>query len=199
MARLNKDDIDKFFDYEIHVPTRTIYVGSVEYVDGAESGTDFKMAERLTKGLWLLDKSAPNGDQPITIIMNNLGGDEFHMFAMYDAIQACKNHVTMIAAGMVMSAGSLIFQAADDRVMQPNSYMMIHYGTWGFHDHPKIVRAWAEAGKKMDQKIANMYLTRIREKKPAYTFEDVDRLLDFDTILTAYEAVELGLADRVEG
>lgn len=194
--RINRDDIDKFFDCDIHLPTRTVWVGSNCYVDGEESGTDWQMAERLTKSLWLLDHASSD---PITIIMNNFGGDEFHMFAMYDAIQACKSHVTMIGTGAVMSAGSLVFQAADDRVLRPNAYLMIHYGTWGVHDHPKIARAWTKAGVEMDKKIAGMYLDKIRMKKPAYTFEDVDRLLDFDTILTADAAVELGLADRVEG
>jgi len=199
MARkITHDDIDKFFEYGVHVPTRTIYVGSVSDTSDGESGTDFQMAAFLTKGLWILDKAAPTGDQPITVVMNNFGGDEFHMFAMIDAVKRCHNHVTIIGTGAVMSAGSLIFQAADERVMSPNAYMMIHYGTWGTHDHPKIARAWTKAGEKMDKKIAHMYLERIREKHPEYTYEQMDKLLDFDTILTAQEAVALGLADRVE-
>jgi len=202
MARkITHDDVDKFFEYGIHIPTRTIYAGSTAVVDGTdqETGTDYQMAEYLTKGLWILDHAAPAGDQPIKVVMNNLGGDEFHMFAMFDAIKRCLNHVTVLGTGYVMSAGSLIFQAADDRVLSPNAYMMIHYGTWGIHDHPKITRAWTKAGEKMDQKIARMYLERIQEKLPHYTYEQVDKLLDFDTILTAQEAVDLGLADRIEG
>jgi ATP-dependent protease ClpP protease subunit len=45
--------------------------------------------------------------------------------------------------------------------------------------------------------MRNIYLERMREKHPDYLEEDLDKLLNFDTILNPYEAVELGLADRV--
>ncbi len=197
--RINKDDIDKFFDYELHLPSRTIWCGSVSYdTEGSETGTDFQMAERLAKGLWILDHAAPSGDQPITILMNNLGGDEYHCFAMYDAIKACKNHITIIGMGHVMSAGSIMFQAADERIMTPNARMMIHYGTWGTHDHPKIAYKWAEEGKKIDALMRGIYLEKIKEKHPTYTEAELDKLLDFDTILSASEAVALGLADKIQ-
>lgn len=196
--RINKDDIDKFFDYELHIPTRTIWCGSVSADDGAETGTDFQMAERLIKGLWILDKSAPSGEQPITILMNNLGGNEYHCFAMYDAIKACKNHVTIIGIGHVMSAGSIMFQAADERIMTPHARMMIHYGTWFVpEDHPKNVYKTADEGKKIDKIMKDMYLERIREKHPMYTEDELDKLLNFDTYLDPHEAVALGLADKV--
>lgn len=192
-----RDDIDKFFEYGIYLPNRHMYMGSVGYVDDGETGTDHFMAERAIKNLHILDSLAPDGTQPITIIMNNIGGDEYHCLAIYDAIMACRNHVTMIGTGYVMSAGSLIFQAADDRVLTPNARMMIHYGTWGMYDHPKIMYKWAEEGKKIDQVMRNIYLERMREKHPDYLEEDLDKMLNFDTILDPYSAVELGLADRV--
>lgn len=197
-TKVLRDDIDKWFEYGIYLPNRHMYMGSAVYTEDGESGTDHFMAERAIKNLHLLDSLAPNGDNPLTIIMNNLGGDEYHCMAIYDAIMACRNHVTMIGTGYVMSAGSVIFQAADERVMSPNSRMMIHYGTWGMYDHPKIAYAWAEESKKMNQVMRNIYLERIREKHPDYLEEELDKLLNFDTILNPYEAVDLGLADRVE-
>ena len=97
------------------------------------------MAERAIKALHILDSTAPTGDKPITVIMNNPGGDEYHGMAIYDAIKSCKNHVTIVVFGMAMSMGSIILQAADKRVMSANSRVMIHYGTWGINDHPKKV------------------------------------------------------------
>lgn len=194
---IQHDDITKFFEYGLYIPNRHLYLGSIGFDGEGESGTDFAMAEYAIKGLHVLDSLAPDGSKPITIIMNNIGGDEYHCLAIYDAIMACRNHVTMIGTGYVMSAGSIIFQAADERVLTPNARMMIHYGTWGYHDHPKITYAWAEEGKKMDQAMRNIYLERIREKHPDFLEEELDAKLNFDTILNPYEAVDLGLADRV--
>ena len=96
-----------------------------------------------------------------------------------------------------MSMGSIILQAGDLRIMSPNARIMIHYGTWGHHDHPKIVRSWAKEGERFDKWMVNLYLEKIREKRPRYTRKQVDKLCDFDTILTAEEAIALGLADRI--
>ncbi len=198
MAKLVRDDVDKFFDYEVYIPTRTIYMGSVENdQEVGESGTDGAMAERVIKALHILDSSAPAGDKPITIIMNNPGGDEYHGMAIYDAIKGCNNHVTVIVYGHAMSMGSIILQAADERVMAPNARMMIHYGTWGIHDHPKIVYKWAEEGKKFDSWMEQLYLAKIRVKHPTYPLKKVQAMCNFDTFLTPEEAVNLGLADRV--
>lgn len=199
MGRITRDDVDKFYDYGINIPTRTLYMGSVASDWGdAEQGVDFQMAERMVKGLHLLDANASNGDKPITILMNNPGGDEYHGLAIYDAIKTCRNEVTIIAYGHAMSMGSIIFQAADERIMAPTAAMMIHYGTWGpLEDHPKIVRKWADEGKRWDKWMLEMYLEKIREKHPKFTLAKVDKMCDFDTFFTAQEAVDIGLADKV--
>lgn len=200
MAKLVRDDVDKFFDYEIYIPTRTIYMGSVDNdQELGESGTDGAMAERVIKALHILDSSAPGGDKPITIIMNNPGGDEYHGLAIYDAIKACKNHVTIVVYGHAMSMGSIILQAADKRIMAPNARIMIHYGTWGTHDHPKIVYSWAEEGKKFDAWMELLYLGKIREKHPNFTLKKVQEMCNFDTFINPEEAVALGLADEILG
>lgn len=199
MAKLIRDDLDKFFDYEIYIPTRTIYMGSAINDQDGESGTDGAMAERVIKALHILDSSAPGGDKPITIIMNNPGGDEYHGLAIYDAIKACNNHVTIIVYGYAMSMGSIILQAADKRIMAPNARMMIHYGTWGINDHPKIVYKWAEEGKKFDSWMEHLYLGKILQKHSNFTLKKVQEMCNFDTFLNPQEAVALGLADEVLG
>lgn len=200
MAKLVKESIDRFYDYDIHTETRTIYIGSVEStIDSGESGTDATMAERAIKALHILDSTAPTGDKPITIIMNNPGGDEYHGMAIYDAIKACKNHVTIVVFGMAMSMGSIILQAADKRVMSPNSRFMIHYGTWGINDHPKIVYKWAEEGKKLDSWMEQLYLEKIKQKNPDFTLKKVQDMCNFDTFLNAEECLKLGFIDEILG
>ena len=101
-ANYARDDIDRYFSYNIHIPTKTMYLGSVEYdSDDGETGTDHGMAEMAIKGLHILDGTRP--DKPITIIMNNPGGDEYHGMAIYDAIQACQSEVHIRVFGHAMS------------------------------------------------------------------------------------------------
>lgn len=196
MAKIYKDEIDRFFDYEIYVPTRTIYMGSADHSDEGESGTDGAMAERIVKALHILDSAS---DQPITIIMNNIGGDEYHGLAIFDSIKSCRSNVTIKVFGHAMSMGSIILQAADVRIMAPNARMMIHYGTWGVVDHPQTTYKWAEEGKKFDAWMENLFLEKINEKQPDIKKQMLKKWLDHDTFFTAREAVNLGLCDFVLG
>ncbi len=197
MAKFTRDDVDKFHDYSLYIPQRTIFMGSEEFsLSEGESGTDGLMAERLIKNLTILEAMNAN---PITIIMNNIGGDEYHGFAMYDAIKACKSHVTIKVLGHAMSMGSILLQAADTRIMGPTSRQMIHYGTWGIHDHAKTAQKWAEEGRKIDEWMEQMYLARIHEKVPTFPIQKLKKMLDHDTFLTAEESVKIGLADKVLG
>lgn len=194
MSKLLRDDIDKFYDYDLHPGTRTVYMGSVGYDEEVESGTDFQMAERMTKALHILDAQA---ERDITVVMNNPGGHWYHGMAIFDAIKGCRSHVTIRATGYVMSMGSVILQAADKRIMTPNARMMIHYGTDAFDGHSKIFKRWAVEADRVNREMEDIYLSKIQAKHPDFTRAKLQKMLNFDTILTAQEAVDLGLADEI--
>lgn len=194
MARINRDDVDKLYDYDIYIPSRTIYVGSTEVdLDGNESGTDAKMAERLIKALHLLDQK----NEPITIIMNNIGGSWYDGMAIYDSIKACQSHITIKVFGVAMSMGSIILQAADERVMSPNSRFMIHYGTMGYDGHSKDFERWAEENKDINHSMEQILLDKAKLVNPSFTLGDLQDLLKHDTFFSAEETVKMGWADRV--
>lgn len=191
MGRVNRDDIDKLFDYGIYIPTKTIVtVGE----------TDEEVAANILKGLHILDNAYT--EKPITIHLNNLGGDEYHGMCIYDSIQECESEVVIIAKGHVMSMGSVIFQAADQRIMSPNARQMIHYGTPIVADselHAKSQHKWTEECKRFCGWMEELYLEKIRVKHPDFKLKKLQELLNFDTILSAQESVDLGLADRISG
>ena len=188
------DDLAKLHDYSIYLPTRTIYMGSEEHhIEHGESGTDGAMAERTIKNLHVLDIT----NEPIHIIMNNLGGDEYACFAIIDAIKRCQSHVTVTAFGHAMSAGSLILQAADERIMAPLAVQMIHYGTWGCVDHSLTFKKWSNENDRINKWMENYYLEKIREAQPKFTLNKLKSMLDHDTFLTAEESLELGLCDSI--
>lgn len=199
MARILRDDIDRFFQFDVDVPHRTLYIGSQDDSCGEENGVDYLMAERAIKGLHVLDAQAENGAKPITIIMNNPGGDVIHGMAIYDAIRACRNYVTIKVFGYVSSMGSIIMQAGDERLMSEHSQMMIHYGEVTVGGHPKSIEAAAKDLKRDRETTLNIYLDKVREKYPRFPRKRMDDLLNFDTYLTAQEAVDLGLASGIIG
>jgi len=225
--KFKKDDIDQFMDNDIYIPTRTIYMGSVFATEDGESGTDHAMAESVIKALHILDNQddhSRKGNRPINIIMNNIGGDEYHGMAIFDAIQNCKNHITIRVHGHAMSMGSIILQAADERVMTRNSRIMIHYGTFGIYDHSKISYKWTDEGKKFDIMMEDLFLDKIGDRKISLEHyltligrqeeipkgnakkkmveidrERLRRMLDYDTFIDAETALQLNLIDKIEG
>lgn len=184
--RLKRDDVDKFYEYDIHIPTRTLYMGGE---------VDQQMAELAIKGITLLSIS----EQPITIVMNNPGGDIYHGLGIYDAVSTCKCHVTIVAYGHAMSMGSWILQAADERVLAPNCTLMMHYGyeTPPETMTPEEVHAMSRESKRLLKLMEETYLKRMKEKQPEATLHAVQKLLKNESYMTARTAVELGLADKV--
>jgi len=198
--KINRDDVDKLYDYDLHIPSRTLYMGSAySDMESGESGTDSVMAERVIKALHILDNSAPKGDQPIHIIMNNPGGDEYDGFAIYDAIKACKNHVTITVYGKAMSMGGIILQAADKRIMSPNSRFMMHYGQFSISANAKDVYKWVDDNKRIDTLMEDIFLEKMIEKDPDMDRAKLQDMLKDDFIVDAAEAVALGFADAVLG
>ena len=163
MAGIIRENIDRWFEVNLDVDNRTLYMGSIHNdIESGESGVDSSMAEYFIKGMHVLDSK---NDKPITIIMNNPGGDWYHGMAIYDSIKHSKSHCTIKVYGHAMSMGSIILQAADHRVMMPNSRFMIHYGYDGRYGHSKIFERWADEGKRVNVQMENIYLDMIMEKE----------------------------------
>lgn len=223
--KLTKDDIDHFMDNDIYVPTRSIWMGSANADEDGESGVDYVMAERTLKTLHILDNfdaSSRNGDKPIHIMMNNVGGDVIHGMGIYDGIEGCKNHITVKVYGHAMSMGSIILQAADRRCMTKNSRIMIHYGYAGVAAHAKTSYQWNDESKKYDKWMEELFLEKIggrkitiekyltmvgkqydvpkgnaKNKMVEINKERLQTMLDFDTIIDAETALELNLIDEI--
>jgi len=123
------------------------------------------MTEYFIKGIHVLEQASP--EKSITIMMNNPGGDWYHGMAIYDAITSSTCPVTIRVYGQAMSMGSIILQAADYRVMMPNSRFMIHYGYSGFSSHTKTSERWAEECKIINYDMENIYLAQLLNKESA--------------------------------
>jgi ATP-dependent protease ClpP protease subunit len=162
MAKLVKEQADNWLHNNIDTINRTIYMGSIKGEMGDELGVDAFMAESLIKAMYLLETL--NTD-PITILMNNPGGDVFHGLAIYDAIKSSQSHCTIKVFGQAMSMGSIILQSADSRIMMPNSKFMIHYGYDTQDNNTKTVFKWIDESKRIGYFMENVYLDKMMEKE----------------------------------
>lgn len=159
----NFDSVWSWFDHNVDLESRTIYMGSISSdYENNESGVDHLMAEYIIKGIHLLEERS---EEEILILMNNPGGDWYHGLAIYDAIKYSSCHCRIKVYGHAMSMGSLILQAADSRIMMPNSKFMIHYGYNGTVGHSKTFERTADEGKRINYQMENIYLDEIMEKE----------------------------------
>lgn len=186
MSSLRRDDVDKFFDHSIHIPSRTLYMGPE---------TDAEMAERFVKGMHLLEGISK--EVGITVIMNNLGGDAYDGLAAYDAIATSKCHVTILVYGSAMSMGSWILQAADERVMTPNATLMIHNISDDYTGSLTELRARHKESERLTAIMEETYLAKMRVVDPKASLAKLRAMLASESYVTAQEAVRLGLADRI--
>ena len=191
--RIARDDMDNYFQYDLELGSRTIYLGSCVLPTGEESGTNWHMAEVAIKGLHVLDRTFG----PITVQFSTPGGDTYYGLAIYDAIQACSNEVTIVGHGLVMSIGALILQAADRRVLTPHATMMLHYGYATFDGHALEMERWTAEYRRLHTVYEDILLHRMWNKHPNFTRQDFAQLCAFYKYLAADEAVEMGLADAI--
>lgn len=189
--KLDTNDVEHFIDSDLYLPTRTVYIGPT---DSDNFEVNPIMAERAIKNLHILDSKS---DEPIEILMQNYGGEVEAGMAIYDAIKLCRSKVIIKVFGAAYSMGSVILQAADERLMSPNSRVMVHYGSESHSNHPKIVRQWVKETEKSDKWMKEMFLEKIREKQSDFKMSELDKMLNFDSIFNPQEAIDLGLADRI--
>lgn len=196
MSNYSREDIDRWFDYSYLPSRRLIYVGShaPETDEASESGTDCLMSEFFVKAITHADSIS---HKPIIVHMNNLGGSWFHGMAMYDAIRAANSHIYGLAWGHAMSMGSIIIQSCDSRIVAPHCTFMIHDGYESLSGTCKTVEAWAGTIPTLRKRMYEIYLSRMKAVRSRITLKKIEDLCSHDTIFTAEEAVEQGLADWI--
>jgi deoxyribose-phosphate aldolase len=79
--------------------------------------------------------------------------------------------------------------------MSENSYVMIHAGEEGTEGHPEIKKRWDAKLLRDNQWMEDLYLEKIKNKKPKFPRAKLAEMLKFDTILEAKEAIENGVDD----
>jgi len=199
--RIDKDHIDKFHDYGLYVPTRTV---SLDCAYGGEEedelGVNHYMATKFVKNFHILETIS---NEPITVLLNTDGGDLWQGMAIHDTIKCSKCHVTMKVTGCANSVGSIILQAAGERVLKPFSSVMFHLGApgpWGSNPYEAAMAANFELkyGKRLDEILYERIKTKFASVDKVFGWAKYNEMNFKGKCLMAQEAIDFGLADRIE-
>ena len=146
------------------------------------------------------------GNEDIQMFINSPGGSVTAGLAIYDTMQFIKPDVQTIVIGQACSMGSFLAQAGakGKRFVLPESRTMIHRvssGTPGTRGSVHVqelqfedaVRAMGES-KRLNERLTQLY---VKHNTAGKTYEHMFETMKFDTFLSAEEAVEWGLADKV--
>jgi ATP-dependent Clp protease protease subunit len=131
----------------------------------------------------------------VTVRLNSPGGSVFDGLAIGSLV---RNHGKVIAVvdGLAASAASIIFIAASRRVMAPGTMLMIHNPWSMVGGTSNDMRKEAEVLDTIAGEMAKLYADASGGK---LTAKEAEKLMDAETWLTAEQAVEIGLADAIEG
>jgi ATP-dependent Clp protease protease subunit len=133
-------------------------------------------------------------EEPITVLINTLGGEINSGLMAYDAIVGSKAPVRMVCRGRACSMGAVLFICANERLMLPNSELMLHQPLLGGRvsgnasSIKSISDSLLETKEKMNKLIA---------LHTGKTVEEIDQATSFDHYFSPHEAIEFGLCDRV--
>lgn len=129
----------------------------------------------------------------ITVRINSPGGNVYDGIAILNSLRSHDATITTVVEGIAASAASFIAMAGDTIIMRPNAEMMIHNARGSGYGEAKDFLDMADRLTSMNANIASIYAER-----GGGELEDWLSAMDAETWFSADEAVEAGLADRVE-
>ena len=142
----------------------------------------------------LLFLESENPDKDISFYINSPGGSVSAGLAIYDTIQFIKPDVSTLCVGQAASMGALLLGAGakGKRCCLPNSRMMIHQPMGGFQGQASDVEIHAKEILYLRAK-----LNEIMAKHTGQLAERIARDTDRDNFLSAEDAMQYGLVDRI--
>lgn len=142
----------------------------------------------------LLFLEAENPDKDINIYINSPGGSITAGMAIYDTMEYIKPDVSTICVGMAASMGAFLLAAGEKgkRFALPNAEVMIHQPLGGAKGQASDIKIQAMRILKMREDI-----NKILSDKTGKPYEQIEKDTDRDFFMTAQEAVEYGLIDKV--
>jgi ATP-dependent Clp protease protease subunit len=142
----------------------------------------------------LLFLESENPDKDISLYINSPGGSVSAGMAIFDTMQFIKPDVSTLCTGLAASMGAFLLAAGakGKRFSLPNSRIMIHQPLGGAQGQAADIEIQAREILYLRDR-----LNHILAEKSGRTVEQISKDTDRDNFMSADEAVEYGLIDKV--
>lgn len=142
----------------------------------------------------LLYLEGQDSEKDINLYINSPGGSVTAGMAIYDTMQYIKCDVSTICMGLGASMGAFLLSsgAKGKRYALPNAEIMIHQPSGGAQGQATEIKIVAENILKTRQN-----LNRILAENTGKPIEEIERDTERDNFMSAQEALEYGLIDKV--
>jgi ATP-dependent Clp protease, protease subunit len=142
----------------------------------------------------LLFLESENPDKDIHLYINSPGGSVTAGMSIYDTMQFIKPDVSTMCIGQAASMGALLLAggAADKRYCLPHSRVMIHQPLGGFQGQASDIDIHAREILSIRDK-----LNKILAHHTGQSLDKIQQDTDRDNFLSAEDAVQYGLIDKV--
>jgi ATP-dependent Clp protease protease subunit len=144
----------------------------------------------------MLFLESENPDKDISLYINSPGGSVTAGMAIYDTMQFIRPNVQTIVMGQACSMGSLLASsgAKSKRFILPNARHMIHQPSGGSRGQATDMLIQVTEILKMKQVLTEIY---VKHNSAGKTFEEFTADMERDNFMSAQEAVDYGLADKI--
>jgi ATP-dependent Clp protease protease subunit len=142
----------------------------------------------------LLHLESEDPDKDIAVYINSPGGSVYAGLAIYDTMQFIKPDVSTICIGVAMSMGALLLAGGTKgkRYVLPNSKVLIHQVSGGFQGPATDIEIHAREALNLRKR-----LDEILAKHSGQELEKVAKDTERDYFMTAEEALEYGIVDKI--
>lgn len=150
------------------------------------------MANLIVAQLLFLESDNP--DKDISLYINSPGGSVTAGMAIYDTMQFIKPNVSTLCIGQAASMGAFLLNAGQSgkRFILPNSRIMIHQPSAGFQGQATDIDIHAREILSIKERM-----NKLMAQHSGQTVEQIKSDTERDNFLTAEDAVEYGLVDRI--
>ena len=144
----------------------------------------------------MLFLESDNPDKDISLYINSPGGSVTAGMAIYDTMQFIRCDVQTIVMGQACSMGSLLSTAGatGKRMILPNARHMIHQPSGGASGQATDIQIQAREIQKMKEYLTTIY---VKHNSRGKTFEQLSADMERDFFMSAQEALDYGLVDKI--
>ncbi len=161
------------------------------FIDGK---IDSESADTVAKQFMLL--ADDDSEKAIDILINSPGGEVNSGLMLYDLFNSADIPIRMICLGKALSMAAVIFASGKERLMLPNSKLMLHEPLIqdGIGGNTTTVKSIS------DSLLETRYrLNSILAKHTNHSVEEIEQATNFDHYFSAEESIEFGLCDKIIG